>query len=142
MEPDPPQPDPPQPPARDMNQAILAQLAEMTEMLLAQQQTINDLQQRQSALPSDAGSGSTPRVGSPRQGAIDAPPGNAPGDTASHQSGASELPAGSAAQNGIRALDPWKTSAVLSKDPFRPSFKLDGAKDYSVWHFTIVGRYF
>ena len=98
MEPDPSQP----PPERNINQAILAQLAEMTEMLLAQQQTINELQQRQPAQPSEAetgaGSGSTPRVGPTSQGAIDAPPGDAPGDTASHQSGASELPVGSAAQ--------------------------------------------
>ena len=35
-------------------------------------------------------------------------------------------------------LIPGKTSAAVSKDPFRPSFKLDGAKDYSVWRFTMT----
>ena len=86
------EPDPQPPPGGNLNQAIMAQLAEITEMLLAQQQTINELQQRQSSSPSEAGSGSPPRIGSPRQDAVDALPGNAPEDTAGQLSGVSGAP--------------------------------------------------
>ena len=59
-----------------------------------------------------------------------------PTDESSESDGEGEA-SESAAQHGIRAVELWKTDQPPNKDPFKPSFKLDNAADYSVWQFSM-----
>ena len=122
--------DPPRAPASDPDQlnAILAQLTQINTLLATQHRRLEALEQVRDGENNDLTSSDPSRVGEEGQNA-GALPGGSPAES---EGGVPPV------QHGIRAVEPWMTDAALSKDPFRPSFKLDGPKDYTVWRFTMI----
>ena len=122
--------DPPRAPASDPDQlnAILAQLTQINTLLATQHRRLEALEQVRDGENNDLNSSDPSRVGEEGQNA-GALPGGSPAES---EGGVPPV------QHGIRAVEPWMTDAALSKDPFRPSFKLDGPKDYTVWRFTMI----
>ena len=120
---------------------ITEQLAQVTAMLRQQQMTIAGLQHAVYNQEDNASGPSIPEGAVQGQGADPAPPEErAPGGQQSQTAGATTLQAGesSAAQHGIRASELWKSTTALSKEAFKPAFKLEGAKEYAVWRFSML----
>ena len=71
------------------------------------------------------------RVGPNVQGADPTPAEEDPhGSAGLQQSAQTQTQVDHASQHGIRVMDLWRTDAALSKEAFKPVFKLDGPKDY------------
>ena len=79
------------------------------------------------------------RVGPNVQGADPTPAEEDPhGSAGLQQSAQTQTQVELASQHGIRAMDLWRTDAALSKEAFKPVFKLDGPKDYHPWKFSMI----
>ena len=112
----------------DAIQAILDQLALMNQALQAQQRSITGLQQaaQQRVIPQLLGP-----LGDTGDGEEDAPEASSNrGDPGADGSGSTQ--AESDTQHGIRASELWRSTTALSKDAFKPAFKLDSGKEYPV----------
>ena len=122
--------DPPRAPASDPNQlnAILNQLNQINTLLAAQHRRLEALEQISAGPNINLPSGAPSRVGEEGHDAR-ASSGGRPAESEGEMT---------PVQHGIRAVEPWTTDAALSKDPFKPAFKLDGPKDYTVWRFTMI----
>ena len=106
-------------------QLILAQMQVLTARVESQQTILDGLQHLQAMPTEPATVANLPEDNQD----ID------PNDPSEEEEDA-DLP-DNAAQHGIRAVELWKTDLPPNKEPFKPSFKLDNANDYSVWQFSM-----